>query len=544
MPRRIAHSLLAALTLAACVGPMRGGPETALLDQGWSDTLRTQFHHTPQGSPIMPYDLFMALEAAEGGRFAGPERLAAAYGMIPADGLSALNPDGLPIGLSVEPGDRPRIGMTCAACHTAEMTANGRRIRVEGAPARFDFDAFFAGLVAAVDATLDDPAAFARAAERSGADPAALRADLETVRAALAEEQAIRAPALASGPGRVDALTQIVNALAARDQRTPGNIVPPAAPTSYPPLWLASRLEFVQWNPIAASPIGRNGGQVLGVFGKTALATGDGAPFASTMRLEELSALEDWVAALAPPAWDEALMGPIDRALAAEGEALFAEHCAACHNMAPHRLTDSAENAFGLRFIEIGRVDFREVGTDPAYVEALAGRTIRTNAVTAPLFGGAPAVPAPAYFGRVVGRAVTAAMDGAGLDREARIALAGGRLRPGENGGPPTPYVPPSATDLKASPLAGVWATGPYLHNGSVPTVYELLSPPEDRRKVFWTGGAALDLERLGYVSAEGPGLFRFDTALRGNGNGGHVYPAEGLNHNDRMAVIEYLKTQ
>lgn len=329
-----------------------------------------------------------------------------------------------------------------------------------------------------------------------------------------------------------------------RDQETPANAVPVAAPTSYPALWLTPQLDWVQWNPIASNPVARNGGQVLGVFGRTDLTGASGRPLSSSMRLDELAELEDWVATLDPPRWDEALMGPIDRALAAEGEALFAAHCAGCHNMAPYRLTDPAENAFGLRFIEIGRIDFRDVGTDPTYVEALAGRRIRTNAVTAPLFGGASMVPAPAYFGRVVGAAVTKAMDAAGLDQEARIALADGRLRPGENGGPPTPYAPPSATDLKASPLAGVWATGPYLHNGSVPTVYELLSPPEERRAVFWTGGAALDLERLGYVSAEAPGLFRFDTALRGNRNGGHVYPAGGLTHDQRMAVIEYLKTQ
>jgi hypothetical protein len=53
----------------------------------------------------------------------------------------------------------------------------------------------------------------------------------------------------------------------------------------------------------------------------------------------------------------------------------------------------------------------------------------------------------------------------------------------------------PSATsvvDLKAGPLPGVWASGPYLHNGSVLTVYELLSPVEERREVFWTGGREL----------------------------------------------------
>lgn len=534
--------------VAAACAALDGGHEVATLDQGWSDALRGQFHHTPQGSPIMPYDWFMALDAPDGGRFAASGHLTR-YGLLPASGPSDLNPDALPIGLTVEPGTPAtggvdQVGMTCAACHTAEVTVGGRPVRLEGAPAHFDFDAFLAALAEAVDATADDPERFARFAARlDAADPEALRAAFAAERERIAAEATLRRPALASGPGRVDALTQIVNALAARDQATPENAAPVAAPTSYPPLWMSSDLEFVQWNPIASSPIGRNGGQVLGVFGRTDLTGASGRPFSSTMRLPELAALEEWVAALQPPRWDEALMGPIDRDRAAEGEALFAENCAGCHNMAPWRRTDPAENAFGRSFVRIGRVDFRKVGTDPTYVGSLAGRTIRTNAVTAPLFGGAPAVPGVAFFGGVVAAAVVSAMDAAEISEEQRVALSGFRFRPGPDGRP-VPYAPPSATDLKASPLVAVWATGPYLHNGSVPTVYELLSPPAERRAVFWTGGRELDRERLGYVSDEGAGRFRFDTSLPGNGNGGHAFPAGGLTPDQRLAVIEYLKTQ
>jgi hypothetical protein len=97
--------------------------------------------------------------------------------------------------------------------------------------------------------------------------------------------------------------------------------------------------------------------------------------------------------------------------------------------------------------------------------------------------------------------------------------------------------------DLKAGPLPGVWASGPYLHNGSVPTVYELLSPVEERRKVFWTGGRELDRERLGSVSHDAPGRFRFDTSLTGNRNTGHTYPPQGLSADERNAILECRKT-
>ena len=59
---------------------------------------------------------------------------------------------------------------------------------------------------------------------------------------------------------------------------------------------------------------------------------------------------------------------------------------------------------------------------------------------------------------------------------------------------------------------------------------------------MFWTGGRELDRKRLGFQSDDAPGRFRFDAALPGNRNTGHLYPREGLTHDERMAVIEYLK--
>jgi hypothetical protein len=172
-------------------------------------------------------------------------------------------------------------------------------------------------------------------------------------------------------------------------------------------------------------------------------------------------------------------------------------------------------------------------------------RLVQTNDATASLQGGKPVVPAASYFSGTVAAIIARAMREANLDDARKIEMSGFRLRPPKTpGGPPEPYEPTSLTDLKASPLAGVWATGPYLHNGSVPTVYELLSPPEERRKVFWTGGREVDLEKLGFISDEAPDLFRFDTSLPGNRNTGHVYPPRGLTPDERLAIIEYLKTQ
>ena len=95
-------------------------------------------------------------------------------------------------------------------------------------------------------------------------------------------------------------------------------------------------------------------------------------------------------------------------------------------------------------------------------------------------------------------------------------------------------------------PLDGIWLRAPYLHNGSVPTLRDLLAPPAERPVVFYRGYAVYDYENLGFVSsgamAEASG-FRFDTKNRGNGNQGHLYGTD-LDERQVDALLEYLKTQ
>ena len=94
-------------------------------------------------------------------------------------------------------------------------------------------------------------------------------------------------------------------------------------------------------------------------------------------------------------------------------------------------------------------------------------------------------------------------------------------------------------------PLDGVWLRAPYLHNGSVPTLQDLLNDPAARPKVFYRGYDVYDYARGGFVSS-GPEAerigFRYDTAVRGNGNQGHVYGAK-LKRLEKDALLEYLKT-
>jgi hypothetical protein len=98
-------------------------------------------------------------------------------------------------------------------------------------------------------------------------------------------------------------------------------------------------------------------------------------------------------------------------------------------------------------------------------------------------------------------------------------------------------------------PLDGLWLRAPYLHNGSVPTVRDLLEPAAARPGVFYRGNDVYDAARLGFVSnvpAEGEReFFRFDTTVPGNGNAGHEGKRYGteLSAADKDALVEYLKT-
>ena len=89
--------------------------------------------------------------------------------------------------------------------------------------------------------------------------------------------------------------------------------------------------------------------------------------------------------------------------------------------------------------------------------------------------------------------------------------------------------------------LNGIWATAPYLHNGSVPTVYDLLLPAAARPKKFAVGRWEYDPRKVGYVS-DGEVPWVLDTSMTGNHNGGHEY-GTALSEEDRWALVEYVKT-
>lgn len=258
-------------------------------------------------------------------------------------------------------------------------------------------------------------------------------------------------------------------------------------------------------------------------------ALGDGAT-PDSLNVGELVELETWLLGLPPPRFP----GAVDAALAARGENVFHSLCADCHGQG------------GARTGTV--VPVAEVGTDAARHALWTGEAARRyNRYTE---------GHDFAFTRFVG-----------------------------TDGPRDGYV--------ATPLMGLWLRGPYFHNGSVPTLEDVLAEPYDdasaalrtlpsglaalprlalrretealaevqrlvaqaridgrRPPVFFRGLDVLDRVRVGFVSdapapPEEPQLFVYDTRLRGNGNRGHAGPAYGttLPRDDKRALVEYLKT-
>jgi len=94
----------------------------------------------------------------------------------------------------------------------------------------------------------------------------------------------------------------------------------------------------------------------------------------------------------------------------------------------------------------------------------------------------------------------------------------------------------------KARPLNGIWASAPFLHNGSISSLWELLKKPGDRMRQFHVGSEKLDPVHVGFSTNNGPLTSKFDTDLPGNSNQGHDY-GTNLSDIEKSELIEYIKT-
>jgi mono/diheme cytochrome c family protein len=563
-------------------------PAPSYLAQGWSGADRETFYNTGQGSHLIPYVWFTALRRLDVDEpFAGDQLRR--YGYLKNDSAGAR--PNLPVGFVV--GSGGQLGITCAACHTRqiEFTKNNvtHVMRIDGAPANSDFQQFLTDLAAAARETVskdDRFQSFARNVLGNGyttAKAARLKIDFRAWTRQFADFMDASLPKSAWGPGRLDAFGMIFNRVAARDLGVAANFRVADAPVSYPFLWNASRQDRTQWNGgvrngLFLQALARNSGEVLGVFADFKPKVKLNGPFKllgfndHSADFAGLQILEEKIAILQPPPWPRDLFG-FDADLAARGKPLFDQHCAQCHG-----ISQSPD------LLKAWATPIKAVGTDPKMAEnaarmsdpgMYAGSLLPPPAI-AERFS-SPANTSDILAASVVGMLTEEAftppitpekVERSGVWHALRKDLAD--LLPNERVDDlikPNPillgniqalartrltnlFKKPATADAGAAyesrVLRGIWATAPYLHNGSVASLWELLKPATDRQKDFMVGSPVFDPKNVGYVTTESPfatGKFVTDPDnANGNGNGGHEYGTQ-LSEDARWAIVEYLKS-
>ena len=317
---------------------------------------------------------------------------------------------------------------------------------------------------------------------------------------------------------------------------------------SYPFLWDTPHHDFVQWNAIARNKIlgsdrlgglARNVGEVLGVFGEVRVSPPNTATiftgYRSSVRIPDLIHLEALVHKLQSPQWPKQFPA-IDQEKAAAGRQLFDRHCVRCHA--------HIDRADPSREVVAVKTPLKVIGTDPRMAVNFATRTGKTGRiegrkeyfVAGERFG--PEARADSIVVHTIAGVILNSpwkQYGDASFRELRDRDQSDDLN--------------SMLVYKARPLNGIWATAPYLHNGSVPNLYQLLQPSAARMAEFHVGSREFDPVNVGFVTSPVAGSFRFRTTddagqpIPGNSNAGHEYGAT-LTEEQRWQLIEFVKTQ
>jgi cytochrome c5 len=395
---------------------------------------------------------------------------------------------------------------------------------------------------------------------------------------------------------------------------------PPDAPVSYPFLWDISHSDYLQWNGLAANagpgPLGRNTGEVIGVFGildwgeedtswlhplaklqkfsLAALLSGQRNKkhvigFNSSINLFNLERLESRLRDLKSPEWpfcrndkgdsylpdakkDVPPSDPkycpgndkkFDEEQRQRGELVYIARCKSCHTVVDRSAWDR---------IVVGHMsDADRIGTDPAMAENSVKHNgnsgnfkdtyqdvdvgpviIKEDApvvqiLTAATKGVIATPDADKWFPRRWAE-WTYSLVMSFADNTIKASVKNGDYDPDTTS---QPYA--SLHAYKGRSLNGIWATAPYLHNGSVPTLWDLLLPADKRPRSFKVGAREFDPVKVGFSSAGYDGTQFYTDLQRGNHNTGHdkyclpsdqVSPdGDCLTDEQRWDLIEYLKS-
>ncbi|MDP3067945.1 MAG: di-heme-cytochrome C peroxidase [Methylocystis sp.] len=589
-----AHIAAAALLALAAAHP--ASAEVKYADQGahWAPADRDDFYSLDQGARIMPLNWIRALRHSDGKHFLedGLKR----YGYLP-------NPNsptpGLPVGfLAASEQGAQFFSMTCSACHTRQIDVNGVSWRIDGGPALSDFQSLLADIDTAFQKILADEAAFDEfAKEALGGDPneRALRKLRKEVEVWFQPYDVLMRKSLPKpgwGVARADAVSMIFNRVAGLDIGTTSsriieqNIALADAPVRYPFLWNAPIQDMTQWPGFARNGddilgLARNVGEVYGVFGiyrptPLTLALPQLVKFNSSrlpklinflndssLNYPGLMRLENLIQQIGPPKWPWSL----DPKLVAQGEEIFNRDpkqggCATgCHEV--------AKGTPRLCNLNTWKTPLQDVGTDVREYNVL-GREADTGVLNGAAIPFVPGIDTPlkpkdkiiSILGLSVIGSILEAPLHFGVDvfkpiveecipesRQARTETAASIITAKFSADLQNLYKKPSAQPaavFEARVMRGIWAAAPYLHNGSVPTLADLLKKPADRPASFKVG-PAYDIENVGLAREQGSFNSTYnadDCSKRDSGNSrcGHDF-GTSLSDPDKKALLEYLKS-
>lgn len=592
-----AFSLAAVLAHFSVTQASAQTTSVVLMNQGpnWTPDARSHFYNLDQGSKMIPLEWLRSLKQANGQPFLADGL--GRYGYLP----NPANTNGLPVGFTASgPPGAQMVGMTCSACHTRQIDVKGVAYRIDGGPAIVDFQGLLGDLDAAVGKVVTTDAAFAPfaaavlgAASPDAADVSALRQEVNAWFLRYHTLVARALPTPAWGPARLDAVSMIFDRVTGLDLGPapslllPDNIKLADAPVRYPFLWNAPIQDETQWSGFADNgsdilALSRNLGEVLGVFGVfQPKKEGLFVNFLnnSSANFDGLGVSETLVKQIGPPKWP----WPIDANLAAQGKAIYARStseggCIDCHGVKPGKTRLP-------RFNPTWLTPIMNVGTDTRQYDILA-RKVTTGAlqgafipfITQPLEETDLAfnVLATSVVGLIAENVANGDVGGSvGTDQVGETM----GFRPAQLSG----HLPPALRDLKgafkapasaakgfqgfqqqiaemlrAAPgapvkdgyearvLQGIWAAAPYLHNGSVPTLAELLKPASERVASFKIG-SNYDIENIGLAKEQTQFTYELKTTdcsdlNSGNSRCGHEFGTT-LKSEEKKALLEYLKT-
>ncbi|WP_316225601.1 toll/interleukin-1 receptor domain-containing protein [Bradyrhizobium sp. SZCCHNS3052] len=523
-----------------------------------------------------------------------------------------------------------KIGLTCAACHTGSIHYKGVSVRFDGGPGMVDLRKLEEAMGFAMIFTQYVPGRFSRFADRvlgpnaTDADRDALKKGLKAATdfalnmQAKNYQTAIEAKGQTEteeGFGRLDALNRIGNQVFYLDMAASGmtnmlgNQEAIDAPVSYPPIWTVPWFSWAQYDGSISQPLIRDAGEVLGVSTQIIFSpeTASDKLWRSSMAIENLVHIEDMLrgpdpfatttpafGGLASPKWPEKLFAgddawKIDPARVERGRKLYAAVCVECHlgpvadpvfdktypdkSFWKIKSADDWEskgwNATG-PILDLVQKPVEAMQTDPGQANIFAVRKVKVpgflgldpakdlKGCNLPQ-GSTTEMPYALALMAVVQKASDKWMEDRKLSPVEQATLWGDRRN----------CPNPAGKSYRARPLNGVWATAPYLHNGSVPSLYWMLTPAAERPTSFCQGARDYDPKHVGFDVPKGgetsckvgQSLFAAkDTngkPIKGNSTLGHSFEGPTKPNKDypngiiggafpeeeRWDIIEYLKT-